>query len=234
MNYLGHSAVASWFSSEPMFLLGSMVPDFAAFLQISLPEPRDAMLEAGIALHHETDRVFHEARTFRDLNRAAAQALAEANLPRGPARAVAHVGVEMLIDVAMADSPTARRTFQAALGTLEPQRLRETLPMDEGCHARLAHTAAAVRARGAALWTPEPMAIASRITRTFANRRRLEIDAGTVPTVALWVDSTLHRVRVSLPALEAELLAGIRFRWPARFPGCDTLDAEAARDRRNL
>ncbi len=232
MNYLGHSAVASWFSSEPMFLLGSMVPDFATFLRISLPEPRDAMLEAGIAMHHETDRVFHETRIFRELNRAAAQALTEGRLPRGPVRAVAHVGVEMLVDVAMADSPAARETFRAALGTLEPQRLRETLPMDEDCHARLAHTAAAVRARGATLWTPEPMTIAARIARTFANRRRLAVDAGTLPQIALWVDSTLHCVRASLPALEAELRAGIRFRWPARLPDCDTLTAERTRDRR--
>ena len=67
MNFFGHAVVATWHATEPRFVLGAMLPDFAAMIRARPPAARDPELARGIALHHATDEVFHDAPTFREL-----------------------------------------------------------------------------------------------------------------------------------------------------------------------
>ena len=58
------------------------------------PEP----LTQGIAFHHLSDKHFHGLQTFRDLESWTLQRLTELGFRRGPARGIAHVGVELCLD----------------------------------------------------------------------------------------------------------------------------------------
>ena len=59
-------------------------------------------LAAGLRFHHLTDEAFHGSRSFLEFSGQALSYLSRHGLPRGSARAVAHVGVELLLDTAFA------------------------------------------------------------------------------------------------------------------------------------
>lgn len=98
MNFFGHAWVAGWFSESEPFLLGSMLPDLASALRAGVPGSSHPGVVAGVRVHHETDRVFHQSGAFQSLEQHARSALAGAGLSKGPRRALAHIGVEFLID----------------------------------------------------------------------------------------------------------------------------------------
>jgi hypothetical protein len=58
MNFFGHALVAAHKTPDPPFVLGSMLPDFAAMLRLRLPAMRDELMRDGVAFHHATDRAF--------------------------------------------------------------------------------------------------------------------------------------------------------------------------------
>ena len=101
MNYFGHAAVASWTTSVPRVLLGAMLPDLATMCAARLaaadaqPDPD---LARGIALHEATDAAFHKLPAATALMRELDDRLDRAGCARGPRRAVAHVGTELLLD----------------------------------------------------------------------------------------------------------------------------------------
>ena len=117
MNFFGHAALAASHFSErepleahqlPTLCLGAMLPDFIGMLRLGRPTVHDLVLARGVAFHHGTDEVFHELPGFQRLSRQAFSWLLERDMPRGPARAVAHMGIEMLLDEVMASDGSAR------------------------------------------------------------------------------------------------------------------------------
>jgi hypothetical protein len=98
MNFFGHAVVAGWFEREPRFVLGSMLPDFATMSGTRLSTVTEARVAEGVALHHRTDDAFHAAPTFLLLSGIAREALEQREVGWGTARAVAHVGTELLLD----------------------------------------------------------------------------------------------------------------------------------------
>lgn len=98
MNFFGHAVVASWADRQAGHLLGSMLPDFEAMIGVPLLEVRDRDIQRGIDLHHRTDEAFHRAPVFLALCAHALEALIDAGVRRGTARAVGHVGSEMFLD----------------------------------------------------------------------------------------------------------------------------------------
>lgn len=115
VNYLGHAIIAAGKSQDGGFVLGAMLPDLANI--IGAPEPRSdhPSLQDGLRFHHETDRVFHSCPSFLALQRQAHQDLAPLGLRRGSRLAVAHVGIEMLLDVYFATDTEAFNVYQQAL-----------------------------------------------------------------------------------------------------------------------
>src|SRR5690606_22101883 len=110
--YFGHAAVASWAPApgpDPGAqasggrVLGAMLPDFATMSRARLAEASDVEVAGGIALHHETDRVFHHLPAVLALMRELDERLERAGCARGPRRAVAHIGVELLLDGVLVD-----------------------------------------------------------------------------------------------------------------------------------
>jgi acyl carrier protein phosphodiesterase len=153
MNFFGHACVAIVRSESPRFVLGTMLPDLASMASLRLGGLRDPELAAGVALHHHTDRLFHGAEAFRGLCESALRDLEGAGVARGAARAVGHVGSELLLDGVLSVDEHARATYARALelalrdrveqevgfeGDTSPVRLRRLLerlsegPLPEG------------------------------------------------------------------------------------------------------
>lgn len=195
MNFIGHATVALWRSAEPAYVLGSMLPDFASMAGTRLvrAELPDDALGHGIALHHRTDDAFHGHPWFTALVQDTLDALAAAGVPRGAARAVGHVGVEMLIDgellrrAAVADAYTAALAAEAAPAFVD------------AAGAQRWH---ALRARLLAHGPPydyrDPERVLLRLTHVLARRPRLALDA-----------PARDRVRAALPGLQARVIDGL-------------------------
>jgi hypothetical protein len=105
MNYFGHAALAVWRSrTEPResaerYILGAMLPDLLPMVGAKLRlQHLDEDVARGIQFHLEVDALFHETSAFVTMNRKALTDLRQLGISRGPARACAHMGVEMLID----------------------------------------------------------------------------------------------------------------------------------------
>ena len=89
MNLVGHVAVAlepDAAPPSPDFLVGCMLPDLAAIARVRIARPTGELGD-GVAFHHACDEVFHESAWFRAANRALRDALVDAGVDPGPARA---------------------------------------------------------------------------------------------------------------------------------------------------
>jgi hypothetical protein len=116
VNFFGHAAVASWSAESPGSVLGAMLPDFATMSGARLAEPTDAAIAHGIELHHKTDAAFHHLAPVLALMRELDGHLEAAGCARGPRRAVAHIGVELLLDGVLVDTEAYRTHYMAGLG----------------------------------------------------------------------------------------------------------------------
>lgn len=205
MNFFGHAAVASWRSGDPSFVLGAMLPDFTSMIGARAPEIGDPALAEGVAFHHATDEVFHDVSDFRELCRASFDELSRAGLGRGAARAVAHIGVEILLDGVLAGEPSARQAYLAALRQ-RPRLLWRSEPEARAFDALLE----AMRGRGISRQHTAPAVVAYRVERALAGRSRLALGRGETALVERWAESARHAVRERAPGISAEL--GARFR----------------------
>jgi hypothetical protein len=208
LNHFAHARVASVRSADPLLALGAMLPDFAGFLRERIAELAHPLLREGVVLHHASDAAFHAAPAFRAPVADGGARLRAQGLARGPARAAAHVGVELLLDVALAREPGAGAHYVAALAqAARPEvdaaiawRRAEAAPRWRALHARIA-------ARGA----PDPRIDAARlaqgVARTLAPRPRLALAAREVDAVARWLADARAAVEASAPALLAQVLA---------------------------
>ena len=102
MNFIGHVFIASWRrgtdASVAPYAFGSMIPDFEGMAQAKVERVTHHETAEGVALHHETDRVFHTSPTFLDLMEETQRFLEARGARHGTAMAVAHVGAELLLD----------------------------------------------------------------------------------------------------------------------------------------
>jgi hypothetical protein len=210
MNFFGHAALtAQAFRALPELELakvcaGSMLPDFVTMLRLRRPEVADPVVARGVAFHHLTDHAFHDLPSFQALSRQAFARLSARDLPRGPARAVAHIGVEILLDEIMAEDAFARDSYCAALavplapgltfiGEADAERLSslQRLLLERAPHSR--HPPAAL--------------VAERIRRTLAGRPRLATDDRGQLLIAAWVDEARPLVEQEAPRLLSTLQA---------------------------
>jgi hypothetical protein len=220
MNFFGHAALAAEHfaqhlsTRDPRKLAlpcsGAMLPDFVGMLRLSRPVVLDATLAGGVSFHHLTDHAFHELTSFHQLSRHAFAWLSASGIARGPARAIAHIGVEILLDEVLARDAFARECYLAALATPLDSALEFPVP-DDG--ARLAALRGALLER-ASSETPPPELVAQRIRRTLAGRPRLAVDAGAEAPLSAWVVLTrpliAHAAPALLTALRAELANSAR------------------------
>lgn len=124
MNFYGHAVVAAeTVSPDAAFVLGAMLPDLVAMTGGASPLIVDEVaaearhrIEAGVRQHVRVDDAFHALPAFLDLLESGRERFVAAGLRRGVARAVAHVGIELVLDGELARAARARASYRAALG----------------------------------------------------------------------------------------------------------------------
>ena len=199
MNFFGHALVASWRSEHPAFALGAMLPDFARMVGARAATDH-AEVSAGVAFHHVTDRAFHVMPAFRALESETIRLLSAAGLARGPARAAAHVSVELCLDANLIDQPNAADNYLAALSLAPTIDLVWTpptaVPRWHAVHTRLL-------ARGVP--PPIPAQIADRVTAALASRPMLSLDPAASAALAAHIDSIFDATRLAAPQILSAL-----------------------------
>ena len=206
VNFFGHSVVASVRDSDPRFVLGSMLPDFSSMLRATPPRVCCARTRAGVEFHHETDRVFHGSRWFLDFQRAARQEVFALGMRRGPGLAVAHVGVELILDAYLA-SQSSHLAYLAAL------RIATVLFNEQQLQWQEPHVAERFTSllpwlvkRSPDVVPKHPWDVAPRLERILAGRPRLALRAGEQQWVNEWAEGAWPAIGEASAAWRDHLL----------------------------
>lgn len=199
MNVLGHTHVAERLRPhDAAHALGAVLPDLASIagvrLQTPLPAPAHAAIAEGIACHHAADATFHSLARFRAGAAALRRDLLAAGLPTGPARAVAHVGYELLLDGTLVGTPTEDAYRRALAGVADA-----TDAIAPAHRARwLAFVDRTTTVRHAPRYDDVEW-VAGRLVAILAHRPRLRLDAAHVPAVARVLDRHVDAIRDDAP-----------------------------------
>ena len=121
MNLVGHVAAAlrpDRRDPSSDFLVGCMLPDLAAIARVRMARPAGD-LGRGVEFHHACDAVFHESAWFRATNRDVRDALLDAGVTTGAARACSHAGTEMLLDGALIAERRIERCARRTLAAVD-------------------------------------------------------------------------------------------------------------------
>ncbi len=202
MNFFGHAAVASWSAPAAGTVLGAMLPDFATMVRARLDEPTDDTVAAGIAHHHATDATFHTMPAVLGLMRELDAQLAALGCARGPRRAVAHIGVELLLDGVLVDTAAYREAYTTALAH-DPSGVRWR---DDTGPPRFDTLLARLRAHGAPDDLRRPHAITQRLHRMLAHRPLL----APSPSDLTAIDQALAAYQSRVEAAADTVLRGLR------------------------
>jgi hypothetical protein len=211
MNFFGHAVIArrkeaAHGSVRAEFILGAMLPDFASMLRVRPPRVTDTALEAGVRFHHATDDAFHGAESFLEFSRLASGFLLHRGLSRGSARAVAHVGVELLLDGALAHESAANEAYLRALDAAltKPVASHITWKTIE-YESRFQHLCHTLRSRGPLRSDPSSELIAERLRNILASRPRLALDDAGQSVVRDWVVAARPLIVSRAPLLVVEV-----------------------------
>ena len=188
MNFFGHATVACMHSEEPRYVLGAMLPDLTSMAALRIDAVVDSDLARGVALHHETDRRFHATPPFRALCASALDTLERAGVSRASARAVGHVGSELLLDGLLSGNSRVRAAYAHSLEVALRDRL-------EGAVSWRGDTdASQLRALlERLLWSPLPEAyrdpelVSDRLYTILARRPRLALQEADREPVRAWL-----------------------------------------------
>ena len=213
MNLVGHVAVAldpdAPTPPSTDFLVGCMLPDLAAIARVRVSRP-EGDLGRGVTYHHACDAVFHETEWFRTVNRDLRDALIDAGVDHGPARACSHAGVEMLLDGQLVFEARVERQARVALDAvcLDAPRLGALATPD-----RRAEWIERLQLIGASI-DPcryrDPRFVAERLHRMTSGRRRIELPADHID----FVKNTLAEFQPSIADASADVVARVRREVP--------------------
>ncbi len=204
MNVTGHVALAARLEPDPAVWLGAALPDLAgAGRHRLLGSTDDDAVTLGIALHHRSDDVFHGSAWFRSLQDELRPRLETLGLGRGAARAIAHVGPELLLDRALLAGHDAGTLRERAIAEIEPRRaaLRPLVDRDhDGWDRHLTRIVGATPPDDSTV-----AAAAARLHRVLARRPRLAFDESMVAEVEAQLESVAPHVDTTADELLDEL-----------------------------
>lgn len=207
MNFFGHAVLASRRDGAPGFVLGSMLPDFAAMSGARVDQVHRPDLAAGVDYHHRTDAVFHAAPSFRAQLARGTRALRARGVHRGGAMGAAHVGVELLLDGVLAADPVARSAYLAALAVdLEGAVSWAT----RDGHERFRDLVERLADHGVPDDYGDPDVVAGRVARVLSRRPRLSLNPDDVTEVRNWLREIRPSVTNAAPQLVADVWAELQ------------------------
>ena len=188
-------------------LAGSALPDVASMGRVRLQArpQRGTDLAEGVDLHHRTDSLFHRHPWFTDLSQRVTAALTGNGVARGPARAVGHVGVELLLDGRLLAEPDHARLVGAGLASLAPPDEQVVALVAPEHHPRWRLTLERVASHRPPAAHHQPAAVADRLHRMLAHRRRLALPGEAVATVATVLAAHRNEIDDGAESLVVEL-----------------------------
>jgi hypothetical protein len=180
VNVLGHSHVAlSVGVDTPDYVLGAVLPDLASMARVRLDRSRLAgALADGVRCHVAADAAFHTAPEFVLGSSAIRDDLRARGVAPGPARAIGHVGWELLLDGTLLGSP-ARAAYALALDVAGGVRTAVREPDQQRWARLMTH-----RGRLPDLPYDDPRWVAERLVSILEPRPRLSVPVDQVPIVA--------------------------------------------------
>lgn len=214
MNFFGHALIAqrnevTRGTIRPEFVLGAMLPDFASMLRTRPPVASHGAIGAGLAFHHRTDDAFHSSHSFLEFSRRASSFLTQRGLARGSARAVAHVGVELLLDAAFAHETAANEAYLSAIDCGLTSHVSGHIHWLSGdVESKFEQLCHSLRQRGAYRSDTPAELVAERLRSILADRPRLAMDDAGQSVVRDWVVSA----RSSIVSGAAQLLTEVEQR----------------------
>jgi len=210
MNFFGHALIAQRHEAtrgavRAEFVLGSMLPDFASMLRVRPPRATRGALVAGLHFHHLTDEAFHGSQSFLEFSGQASSYLRSRGLPRGSARAVAHVGVELLLDAALATN-SANEAYLCALECALTERVADHIEWQSSDgKARFTQLCRSLVGRGAVGTDTPPELVAQRLRNILADRPRLALDDAGQSVVRDWAMTARPVIMSHAPQLLLEV-----------------------------
>jgi hypothetical protein len=209
VNFFAHAYVALWRRRDPPFVLGAMLPDFSGMLGVGMISASDPELAAGIEYHHATDAAFHRAPLFLALCAQAVSDLTSAGLSRGSARAVGHVGTELILDGLLSQHGDAREAYSQALQFALDEHTAARLNL-HGQAAELWHDGIT---RLAAAPVPEgyrdPAFACARLHWILGRRPRLATREQDLPAVLTFLRACQLRLASDAPQLIEQVRLGL-------------------------
>lgn len=206
VNFFGHAVVACWERDDPGFVLGAMLPDFGSMCRGRVRDVADPNVAAGVAHHHRTDRAFHDTHEFRSLCAWSGETLRALGMRRPSSLAVAHVGVELLLDGTLVGEPGVRNAYVRALEAADADALGGAITWHAEDHAeRFSRLRDRLLARGVPDDYREPDAVAERLTWALQRRPRLALIDGEEHITRTWAEQAHPRVTAASPTLITEL-----------------------------
>lgn len=209
MNFVGHVVAASGQSRAPDLLLGAALPDLLPTSRLDHDGMAPGVAE-GVDHHRRADAAFHDDRRFRDLTAAVRAALADGGVARGPSRAAAHAGVELLLDGVLLDDPDATATFGEVWTRLGDPDATVVTVVAAGDRPRWREWLAVLTTELDPAGYGRPEVVARRLERLLARRPRLALAAGDRAVVADALRAVRDRVHEVGPTLVAEVSAAAR------------------------
>jgi hypothetical protein len=206
LNFFGHAVAAQQIDDDPAFLLGAMAPDLLPLCGAVAGAVTSPRVAAGQAHHLQVDALFHGNPAFTDLLVWATRSLRERGLGRGPARAVAHVGVELFLDGELARRARAREVYLRSL--IEAESARAPFEWTDDV-SRERWRAMVVRLRAGVIPDAyrEPDFVAARLIGALAHRPRLALTDEGEGLLRAFLPALGARVREETAALLAPVVA---------------------------
>jgi acyl carrier protein phosphodiesterase len=205
VNFFGHAAVATWLAppsgAAAGVVLGAMLPDFATMCGGRIASADEDDVRRGIDLHHATDAVFHQLPVVTGLMRELDGNLERDRCARGPRRAVAHIGVELLLDGVLVGEPAYRAAYLHGLSHQPALQWR-----DPDAAPRFAVLLDRLRARGIPDDLGSPDAITTRVQHILAHRPLL----APSPDDLRAIRAALVAFKVRIDAAAEAVMRGMR------------------------
>lgn len=155
-----------------------MLPDLCAMARQPCTLGNGAEVDAGHNFHLATDAVFHQTEMFVHHNLRVLTDLRRIGISRGPARACAHMGVEMLIDAQLVINPDYFEAYLRALrwgahelSTAEVSELAQQWPQSE--RSSFADLLSFLVDRGRWVFEASQERIQNRLMGALLHRKRL-------------------------------------------------------------